>query len=263
MKLVRVLLFALVAAYAWLPVLAQDDVTFLNSDGTFTGTGQSSGTLSLGGSTLVSIMGFTGSMAGYDVTDGNIGTLTFTTGNLEYTTGCGSATCATTMVPLGNGVIGTGSTNETSVFGPGGAFKVVDTYNGGFGGFTFSGQFSAASWSCAVGASCHLVNGFTNEWKGTWSFTGTLTNVMITIDGQQLAVNSGPITIQSTTVKDVVVTMQNGQITFTDAGGQTNFSGNFAVSPEPGTLALFGSGLIAVGLFTRRKLGSRPENTSH
>lgn len=252
MRLRKSLLFALIGACACLPVVAQQNVVFTNTDGMFTGTSATSGELSLGGSTLTGISGFGNNLGGYNFTDGNIGSLNFTTGALTGTAVCPTIlTCtpaATTMVPL---------TNETSAFGAGGNFKVIDTHDGGFGGFTFKGNFQAASWSCATGDTCHLVSGSTNSWKGTWSFTGTLTNVVITINGQTINVGSGPITIQATTVKDVVATMTNGQITFTDAGGNTNFSGNFAVSPEPGTLALFGSGLIVVGILARRRLAPK------
>ncbi len=59
------------------------------------------------------------------------------------------------------------------------------------------------------------------------------------------------VTVQLTTVGSAPVFHTNkGTYTFSDSGGTTNFS----VAPEPGTLTLFGSGLIAVGFFTRRKL---------
>jgi hypothetical protein len=101
-----------------------------------------------------------------------------------------------------------------------------------------------------------LVSGHTNEWKGTWNFTGTITNAVILIDGQTIQVG-GAITIQATTVKDVVVTMSNGSLSFTDSSGTTNFNGNFSVAPEPGTLSLLGSGLIAVGFAAKRRLGMK------
>lgn len=272
MKLPGSVVVALVAAFFSLATsaLGQQDVVFDNTDGTFTATSASSGDLSLNGSTLFGVSGFANNLAGYNYVDSDIGTVNFTTGNLESTTSCTTAavpvcTAVTaTMVPLSteitSGTTTTITSSETSNFSAGGNFVVHDDYNGGFGDLVFKGTFQSASWSCASGAYCHVIpQGATDagDYKGTWVFNGTLTNVTIKIDGQTISVATGPITIQTTTEKNVVATMSNGQLTFTDSGGTTNFTGNFSVAPEPGSLLLFGSGLVTIGWLTRRRLADQ------
>jgi|SRR5215469_3938508 len=218
-----------------LPLAAQqvDNVTFNNSDGMFSGTGLTSGSLSLNNSTLTQISGFTGALAGFDTTGTNLGMLNFTTGSLNPAGGSNAGT----MVPLGNGVINQISTFATT----GSSFTVVDS-----SGLTFTGTFASAFWQCELGLSCTKTGA--NSWKGTWQFTGNLTNVVLTVNGQQIAIN-GAVTIQATTLKGIAVSMAGGKITFTDSTGFTNF--NLTVTPEPGTLALFGSGLIAMGALVK------------
>jgi hypothetical protein len=117
-------------------------------------------------------------------------------------------------------------------------------------GLTFAGSFASAAWQCAAGFSCSgpkVVKGVT-QWTGTWLFTGKLTNVVLTVNGQQIAIN-GAVTIQATTLGSKAATKAGGNISFTDNMGFTNF--NMTVTPEPGTLALFGSGLIAVGALVK------------
>lgn len=151
---------------------------------------------------------------------------------LSFTTG--SLNAGSTMVPL---------TGQTSTFGAGGSFNLTDTFNGGF---TFTGSFSGAGWQCV--GSRHLVAGKTNQWRGTWQFNGTLTNVVLTVNGQPITIN-GAATFQATAFNTLATTNKNGSISFVDTGGTTNFSVN--VMPEPGTLALFGSGLIGIGALAK------------
>jgi len=238
MKLWKVLLFALFAMCVSLPLPAQN-ITFSNTDGMFNGTGLSSGDLGLSSSALTGVSGFMGDLFGYNTTGSDLGTLSFTSGPLM----------SGTMVPLAG---------QTSTFGPGGTFKVVDTYNGGYGGFTFKGVFSASEWACEIGINCHQVSGTTNEWKGEWVFQGTLAaGTTLTIDGQKFTAST-PGTIQITAsgpggALETVTENKNGSISFADAGGTTRFGGQFQISPEPGTLALFGTGLVAVGMLRNGK----------
>lgn len=212
-----------------LPVVAQqvDNVTFNNHGGMLRGTSINSGQLSLNNSTLIQVSGFTGALSGFDTTGANLGTLIFTTGSL--TSG--------TMAP-------TSAQPQPSTFGPGGSFTVTDTLNGGF---TFTGTFTSASWQCVPGISC--THPTSNTWHGAWQFSGVLTNVVLTSNGQQIPIN-GAITFQATTLNGTASRPNaNGPISFQGAGGLTNF--NLTVMPEPGTLVLFGSGLIGVGTLVK------------
>lgn len=232
MGLRRITVLTFLAGCLSLPVVGQmvDNVSFHNGGGTLQGTNINSGTLSLTNSTLTQVSGFTGPFSGFDSTGTNLGTLTFTTGTL--TSG--------TMVPVSTQA-------QPSTFAPGGSFTVMDS-----AGFTFTGMFASASWQCATGATCtHAPN--TDVWSGTWLLTGVLTNVVLSSNGQQIPIN-GAISFQSTTFNGTATRPAHsgatGLITFHNAGGGlTNF--NVTVMPEPGTLALFGSGLIAMGALVK------------
>lgn len=202
-----------------------DNVVFTNSDGMFSGSGLTSGSLSLSSSTLIQISGFTGTLGGFDTTGANLGKLNFTTGLLSP---------GSSMVPL---------SGQTSTFGAGGSFNLSDTFNGGF---TFTGTFTGGNWQCV--GTCKLASGKTNQWKGTWQFNGMLTNVVLTVNGQQIAI-SGAVTFQATALNTLATTNKNGSISFVDTGGTTSFSVN--ALPEPGTLVLFGSGLIGMGALVK------------
>lgn len=227
MGLRHMVVMAFLTGCLCLPLSAQqvDNVTFNNSDGMFSGTGLNSGTLSLNNSTLTQISGFTGAFGGLDTTGTNLGTVNLTTGLLNS---------GGTMVP---------TTGQISTFATAGSsFKVVDS-----SGLTFTGTFASAFWQCALGFNCTR-KGSTNTWTGTWQFTGQLTNVVLSVNGQQIAIN-GAVTIQATTLQGKAATMTGGKISFTDGAGFTNF--NLTVTPEPGTLVLCGSGLIAVGALVK------------
>lgn len=235
MRLRNLLLVAAFAVCGCLPVLAQQNVTFTNNDGMFSGSALHSGTLSLNTSELIGIQGFTGSFSGFDTLGTvSIGTLNFTTGNLMSTMAGGVTLANPRMIPL---------TGQVSTFGAGGGFHITSSFNGGF---TFDGTFTAASWACHIGSTCALVQGTTNQWKGTWDFSGTLSNVVLTINGQQFAIG-GAVTVQATAINQILKLNSNGTISVKDNQGFTNFN----IAPEPGTLSLFGSGLIALGLVAK------------
>ena len=132
-----------------------------------------------------------------------------------------------------------------AMFGPGGTFMVSDTTVGG--GLTFSGSFSSESW--------------TKHNSGTtvyWSFVGTIANSTLTLSNGMTFTGITGGTIDITTVGGVPITIATGTnkggLQWTDALGGTTFA---SPVPEPSSLALFGSGLISVGVFARRKLSRK------
>jgi len=228
MKLRHMVLMVFLAGCVCLPLSAQqvDNVTFSNTDGMFDAS-VTNHTLSLNNSLLTGISGFTGPLGGLDTTGTNLGTVNFTTGSLV----------SGSLVPLGNGV---NNLTQTATFGAGGSLTIAET-----NGLTFTGTFSAATWQCVLPLKCSF-NGSTGT--GTWQFVGTLTNVVLTANGQQIPIN-GAVTFDATTVQGHVASMAGNVVSFTDQTGSTIFS--MTVTPEPGTLALFGSGLIAMGALVK------------
>jgi hypothetical protein len=121
-------------------------------------------------------------------------------------------------------------------FAPGGSFKVKYA-----DGVSFKGTFIAATWTSA------------GQGTNTWNFFGTIMDGVLTVNGSQYMIPTAA-TVQLTTVGQPADYHKNkNTYTFSDSGGSTNFS----VAPEPGTLTLFGSGLIAVGMFTKRRIAAR------
>jgi hypothetical protein len=235
MKFIKILVIA--AAMACIPLVAsaQTSVVFTNNDGTFaydlnpgdaTYNELSLGTIGNGlgsSSELTAISGLTdfgipNSAVAFPCSPNCLGTVTLVTGQVT------------------SGSVTSQQPGHAAQFAPGGNFTAH--YNNGV---IFSGSFSSASWtSSGVGTN-------------TWNFFGTIMNGTLTIDGNNYTINTA-VTVQLTVTGTPAVFHPNkNTYTFSDSGGTTNFS----VAPEPGTLALFGSGLIAVGLVTRRRLGTK------
>lgn len=226
MRLGRISLLALMSLL--LPFAASgQQVTFTNNDGTFSSDGNAVGstTLSLSSGKLTGISGLTGfgisnnSVAYPNCAPACLGSINLTTGTLA------SGSLLTSTTPAS--------------FNAGGSFTVSYT-----DGVSFDGTFAAgASW-IATG-------------KNTWTFTGTIVNGMLTI-GSNTYMIAQAATVQLTTNGSAPVITKNTKgvitgITFKDGGGFTNF---MAPVPEPGTLSLFGSGLIGLGVLARKKLRS-------
>lgn len=113
-----------VVAYCAVSIPLSAQVVFDNSDGTFTSTGTTSGTLSLNSSTLIQVTGLTE----YGISStpaADLGSLSFTTGTMESG----------------------GSILSSATFNAGGTFKIV--YQNGT---IFSGTFgSGATWTAVGG----------------------------------------------------------------------------------------------------------------
>jgi hypothetical protein len=211
-------------------------VIFTNNDGTFvfnettdvlTLGSVNFGTGSLGASSyLTAISGLTN----YGIADQAVAYPDCTT------TGCLGS------LSLSTGALASGNILSNAKFQAGGSIDVTYTgltTTGGMnnGTVSFTGTFSSAKW-VATGVN-------------SWQFTGVIMNGTLMVNGADISIPDA-VTIQLTlTGGGATFHQKKDAYTFSDSGGTTNFS----VAPEPGTLALFGGGLIAVGLFTRKRLG--------
>ncbi len=231
MKLTKVLALAVFATCFAAAASAQSSVVFSNSDGTFTydekvndatydelTLGEIGNGLGASGS-LYAISG----LSAFGITDQGISPT------------CYLSTSCLGTITIQTGTIASGSILSNAKFNPGGQFSVQ--YTGlGEGAVSFTGTFSKAKWT-EVGASI-------------WTFTGVIMNGQLTVNGNMYTIPTAA-TVQLTTVGDTATYHPTKKTyTFSDSQGTTNFS----IAPEPATLTLFGTGLIAVGAFTRRRL---------
>jgi len=181
---------------------ASSSVDFTNSGGTLSVTNNA---LTLTGSTLIAANGLGGGL----ITGSNLGTLSFSTGELS----------AGTL--LMGGTLAAGGTFGISGNGTGGVPS----------GVIFNGSFTGpVTWTLiTLGNGTHNYT-LTGSLTGTWYAGGTVNGATV-----QLTINTDR-------------GFFNGQTTV--SSGDTNFT----TVPEPGTLSLLGTGLIAVGGIVRRKL---------
>jgi len=237
-KTTRLLVFAAVMASLCLAASAQTSVIFTDNDGTFTFDEHS------GDATYDEL-----ALGGISNGLGQSGTLTAISGLAalgvpnaavpfnNVTDTCTPACLGT--ITLNTGTIASGSILSSATFNPGGNFMV--SY--GSLGVSFSGTFSSASWKEIS--------------TNVWVFDGTIMGGTLTVGSNTYTIQTAA-TVQLTTVGGVPSYHTNKETyTFSDSGGTTNFS----IAPEPGSLALFGSGLIVVGLLTRRRLSAKGAST--
>ncbi len=135
-------------------------------------------------------------------------------------------------VSFSTGILSGGTLQMGGTFAAGGAFSVSGNGTSGIpNGVIFNGSFTGpVTWTLVT-----LANGthnytLTGSLTGTWYAGGTVNGATV-----QLTINTGR-------------GFFNGQTTV--SSGDTNFT----TVPEPGTLSLLGTGLIAVGGIVRRKL---------
>ena len=135
-------------------------------------------------------------------------------------------------VSFSTGALSGGNLQMGGTFAAGGSFSITGNGTGGIpNGVIFNGSFTGpVTWTLVT-----LANGthnytLTGSLTGTWYAGGTVNGATV-----QLTINTGH-------------GFFNGQTTV--SSGDTNFT----TVPEPGTLSLLGTGLIAVGGVVRRKL---------
>jgi hypothetical protein len=135
-------------------------------------------------------------------------------------------------VSFSTGVLSGGTLQMSGTFAAGGAFSITGNGTGGIpNGVIFNGSFTGpVTWTLVT-----LANGthnytLTGSLIGTWYAGGTVNGATV-----QLTINTGH-------------GFFNGKTTV--SSGDTNFT----TVPEPGTLSLLGTGLIAVGGVVRRKV---------
>lgn len=133
-------------------------------------------------------------------------------------------------VSFSTGAVMSGSLAGSATFAPGGTFMI--TGNGANGlpsGTVFTGTFTQASWSLnAASTSTHHLYDFTG------TISGSFNNNYVT---------SGNINFQIDTGKNTF----NGQASL-------NSADTSIMVPEPGTLSLFGTGILALAGILRKKM---------
>ncbi len=200
----RVLWMALLMVALPVAAFATSSVDFTNSGGTLSGT---SAGMSLTGSELIAVNG----LNGMGLVQGNLGTVSFSTGALTGTSTTGGVT--------------------TYTFAAGGTFNITGSGSNGIpSGTIFTGTFNnpvTVTVTVSNGTYIYSVQGGIS---GTWANGTTASGVTV------------GVTFSSTNKN-----LFGGPIKF--GSGDTTL----ASVPEPGTLALLGTGLLGLAGVLRRK----------
>jgi PEP-CTERM motif len=218
---VMLALFAPVAARATSCQSNNLETCVSNTDGTPSSSGS-------GASTTISLSSSEVTGIGWKSNGTTLGHLNFTTGDLS------------------SGSLGMGGTFS----GTNSTFTITGSYNNVHNGTIFKGSFDTSpqpiQWmlinpTCATsGASCEY--DLTANLKGIWYPNGTTQNVSGVTVQLYFKTTGGLYTGKAGTL--------------TDIGGFSNLDTPL-VTPEPGTLALMGTGFVGIGLVARRKYKAR------
>lgn len=144
-------------------------------------------------------------------------------------------------VSFTTGKLISGSLAGGGTFSPGGSFKITgDGSNGVPAGVLFNGTFSGPlTWKAIWNPSGDHHGSWTYELSGR--ITGTLTN------GQKLTANFVAYTFD----------VAHGAEFSSSVRFKSGTATSMAAVPEPGTMALLGSGLLGLGMLGFRKRGAR------
>jgi len=138
--------------------------------------------------------------------------------------------------------------NGSTQLGAGGQFTIFEN-GGNNGGLVFVGSFNSATWTYI--GTCTVSGCMAGQYY-QWELTGQVSGIFY-VNGQQMPGTGA--TIQLSTSKFTGGDpFKNGTGLISLGGGNTTLPG---VAPEPGTLALLGTGLVGIGLLAKRRFAAQ------